>query len=158
MTDATPELAQRIEGLDEATALEAAQLLASALDAAPVGHAAGYEVLDRPLEHREDIAVLCRLLLLTAASIDADTRDLVEESIAGAGRKQLVLGGMELVALSVLVLGALQAFLSRGRTAEDEEISVTTREDGSQEVVIRKSVRYGISGNLAKLLGSVPPQ
>ncbi|MGH3764189.1 MAG: hypothetical protein ACRDS0_05845 [Pseudonocardiaceae bacterium] len=145
-------LLDTIRSLDEAKALEAAQLLASALDAEPVPTPES-PIFAAPLEHRAEVAELCRLVLSVAAT-DPETQDLVEESIVGAGRKQLVLGGLEIVALATLALGALHVCISRGRTAEDETITVERRPDGTETTIIRRSVQYGVSGQLSQLVRS----
>ncbi len=151
MTEQSENLITQIRALDEATALEAAQLLSGALGAQATPTVAGQHVLDRPLEHRDDIGDLCRVLLIVAAS-DAETRELVEESLAGAGRKQLVLSGPELVTLGFEILGALQIFYSKGRTRQVETLTIRKGPDGSEETVIQQTVKYGISAKLADLL------
>jgi hypothetical protein len=157
MTEPTTSgIAHQIEILDEATAVEAARLLAAELGARPATGVTGQDVIDRPLEHRKDIADLSRLLLLVAAT-DPETRPLVVDSLAGAGRKQLVLGGAELLVLAPLALGALQVCLSRGRTREEEIIRFEKKADGSEVTTIRKTVAYGISAKLGAVVRSVIP-
>jgi hypothetical protein len=151
MTDQSENLIAQIRALDEGTALEAAQLLSGALGAQATPTIAGQDVLERPLEHRDDIGDLCRVLLIVAAS-DSKTRELVEESLAGAGRKQLVLSGPELVTLGFEALGALQVFYSKGRTKQEETLTIKKNPDGSEETIVQRTVRYGISAKLAELL------
>ncbi len=147
---ATESLLETIRTLDEPTALEAAQLLAAALEAKPA-YDTESPIFAAPLEHRPEIAEMCRLLLMVAAT-GTESRALTEEAIQGAGRKQLVLGGAEIVALASLAIGALQVYLSGGRTAEEEIMTVERQADGSELTTIRRSVKYGVSGHVGQLL------
>jgi hypothetical protein len=79
----------------------------------------------------------------------------VSESIAGAGRKNLVLGGTELVVIAGLAVNALQICLSKGRTSKVEEITIEQREDGTSVASIHSKVTYGVSARLATLIRSV---
>lgn len=142
----------KIRTIDDATALEAAQLLSVALDAEPASDVASPVILS-PLEHRREVAEMCRLLL-TIAATDPQTRELAAESIAGAGRKHLVLGGMEIVALAALALGALQVCLSRGRQAEESVMTIERQADGTEVTTIRKTVKYGLSSQIGQLVRS----
>jgi len=105
------------------------------------------------MEHRADIVDLSRLLLLAAAT-DPEKQPLVAESIAGAGRRNLILGGAELVIIAGLVLNAIQMCIPRERT---EEFTLEQRPDGSSVTSIRKKVTYRVSGRAAKMVRSIMP-
>jgi hypothetical protein len=111
-----------------------------------------HPVLRSPLEHLEDIEDLARVVLLIAATSDPEEVSL---ALDGAGRRQLVLGGVELVALATLGLGALQVLVTKGRTREVTTETVRDRPDGDREVVKTTETTYGISSQLASLLRGV---
>jgi hypothetical protein len=154
MNDPTTILLGEIEALDDASTAEAAQLLAATLNADASSDILDPDFKDHPMEHRSDIVDLSRLLLM-AAAIDPRTQPLVSESIAGVGRKNLVLGGAELVIIAGLAVNALQICLSKGMTSKVEEVTIEQREDGTSVASIHNKVTYGVSARLATLIRSV---
>lgn len=154
MNDPTTILLGEIEALDDASVAEAAQLLSATLGADAPSDILDRDFKDHPIEHRANIVDLSRLLLMAAAT-DPDTQPLVSESIAGTGRKNLVLGGTELVVIAGLAVNALQICLSKGRTSKVEEITIEQREDGTSVASIRSKVTYGVSARLATLIRAV---
>lgn len=149
-----PDLPAAISALDRSEVLEAAQLLAD--DLGVEGGAAlpplDSPILDRPLGHQDDIEDLARVLLLTAAESDPVA---VRRAIDGAGRRQLILGGAEIVALAVVALGAIQLLTARGRTAEEQVTVIERASDGTETVKVSKRVEFGVSASLGALLRSV---
>ena len=134
----TDALIRTIESLDEARTVEAAGLLASAVGAGPVAGLEPPDLVARPLENRADIVDLCQLALLVAAT-DPDDRELADEAVAGAGRKQLVLGGMEPGIGAAAAISALHICITKGRTSSEELITVTEQPDGTRKsVTVRK--------------------
>jgi hypothetical protein len=148
------ELAARIENLDRAAVYEAAQLLAADLGADPDAVPSQDAILADPLAHQGELEELCRILL--ALELDNDP-PAVAEAIDGAGHKQLVLGGAELIILGVLVLGGLQIVLSRGKTSEEVETTILERNADGKETftTTTRKTKFGISNNTASLLRSL---
>jgi hypothetical protein len=152
MTD----LYARIDGLDRVTAYEAAQLLAVELGADPDVRLVDHEALNEPLAHQDDFENLAKVLLLITADADPEA---VERAIDGAGRKQLVLSGDELIALSVLIVGALQVLMSKGKAGEHVEIVIERDSNGQEKITTKKSIHYyrisvGVAGLLRSLAGA----
>ncbi|WP_328732899.1 hypothetical protein OHT20_32510 [Streptomyces caniferus] len=150
MTD----LHTRVQQLDRPTAYEAAQLLAAELGAEedrPIDH----EIVADPLTHQGDLEDLAKVLLLTTVDIDPGA---VERAIDGAGHKQIVLGGGELILLAYLVVNGIQLIMSRGKKSEHVETVVIERDSNGRERVIikRMDTQYGISGSAASLLRQLP--
>jgi hypothetical protein len=77
---------------------------------------------------------------------------LVEESIDGVGRKQLVLGGLELLIIGGAIITTLHVLISKGKTSEKEHIEVERRPGGVEVVRIERNVEYGISGFLGDIV------
>lgn len=148
------ELAVRIENLDRAAVYEAAQLLAADLGADPDAVPSQDAILADPLAHQGELEELCRVLL--ALALDSDPQ-AVADAVDGAGHKQLVLGGAELIILGVLVLGGLQIALSRGKTSEEVETTVLERDADGKETftTTTRKTKFGISNNTASLLRSL---
>jgi hypothetical protein len=146
----TDELTNRILSLDRAAAFEAAQLLAADLgadidDAQPPDD----PILSDPLGHQDDIEDLSRILLAAAAEVDADA---VSRALDGAGRRQFVLGGLELVVLGTIALEGLRIVLTRGATSEEKTVTVERAPDGSERGITATKRTFGISKGLANLL------
>jgi hypothetical protein len=154
MNDPTTILLGEIEALDDASVVEAAQLLAATLGADPSSDILDPDLKDHPMEHRADIVDLSCLLLMAAAT-DLHTQPFVSESIAGVGRKNLILGGAELVIIAGLAVNALQICLSKGMTSKVEEVKIEQWEDGTSVASIQSRVTYGVSDRLATLIRSV---
>jgi hypothetical protein len=150
MTD----LVARIEGLSREEALEAAKYLSQSLGATPEKATTEKKALqsltDHPFANVEDIEQLARLLLLSAAAVP-ECEDAVRKAVGGAGGKQFILGGAEIVVLSSLALYALQVVITKGKTL-DEKVVTITEEKGKKIVEIRKTVRYGVSAKLSEIL------
>lgn len=150
MTD----LEHRIQQLDRATALEAAQFLAADLGGTTELALPDNEITSDPLAHQEDFENLAKLLLLITSDVDPGA---VEIAIDNTGERQFVLGGAELIMLAVLAISGLQVVFSRGRTSE-ESVTVEERDaDGSVRKITTHKSTYGLSGNLGKLLSSILP-
>jgi hypothetical protein len=141
---------ERIAGLSEAEALEAAQLLFTALGLEP-GKAPDSSVLTDPLAHRVELDSLARVALSLAA-LDEDTAPIVDESIDGAGHKQFVLGGGEILAIAGAIAVLIRAIGARGRSKVDEAITFETKNDEVTSVTIHRTVTYGATDKLADLI------
>ncbi len=143
-----------IEGLTREEAFEATQYLALKV---AEGQSAGERekqflkpFLDHPYANIEEIEQLSRLVLLTAAATDG-YEEAVKSAIEGAGRKQLVLGGPEIVAIATIGLFALHTLLTKGKSSEDEAITIEEK-DGKTSIVIKRKTTYGISDSLGKII------
>jgi hypothetical protein len=145
------DLHTQIRQLDRAIAYEAAQMLAAELGADPDANPIDHEVITKPERHPDDLEDLAKVLLLITADIAPDT---VTSAIDGAGNKQLILSGSELIALAVLVIGGLQVIISRGKASERVEIVYERDSNGEIQVVrIDKTTRYrDISNPVASIL------
>jgi len=116
-------------------------MLAAELGAHPDVSPIDHEAITKPERHPDDLEALAKVLLLITADIDPDA---VTSAIDGAGNKQLILGGAELVALAVLIVGGLQVIISRGKTSEHVEIIVERDSNGEEHIVgIGRTTHYG---------------
>ncbi|MEU0119707.1 hypothetical protein ABZ137_40090 [Streptomyces bobili] len=134
---------QRIAEADDAVVLEAAHLLAAALGNVG-GEAVDTPVLTHPLMHRADFVTLTRVAL-TLAAADEETAFLVDQALDGAGHKQLVLGGAELVAIGIMVSMIVTSLCARGRKEKRERITFERSPDGTEKFTIDTTVSYGSS-------------
>lgn len=143
----------QIERLDRATAYEAAQLLAAEIGADPDVKPVDHPLLSAPLAHQPELEELAKVLLLVVA---ADDQQSVSDAIAGAGHKQIVLGGGELIALAYVLVEGLRLIVARNKVREHVEIVVEHDKDG-QEIVTttKRTTQYGVSGPVASLLRQI---
>jgi hypothetical protein len=149
------DLVTRINELSREQSLEAARYLSVSLgasaDKVAKERSALQPLTEQPYANSADIEALARLLLLSAAA-ESDYRVAVEKAVDGAGVKQFILGGAEIVAISSLALYALQLIITKGKAQTDEAVKIT--EDGGKKTVeVRKTVRYGVGSKLADVLG-----
>jgi hypothetical protein len=155
MNDRT--LIQQVEQLSREQALEAAGFVAEAIteETQPeIGAESRLEsITHQPYERLEEIEQIARLLLMHAATIE-EYHDYVRSAIEGAGKKQVILGGGEIVALAVIALGALQVVLTKGKLYEEKSTEIR-EENGKTFVVIKEVGKYGISGILASILKNI---
>jgi hypothetical protein len=152
MAEETPELITRIQALTREEAMEAALALAQELEASeePHGEAGRFvqAVKTAPLQHIEETEELARVLLVAAAA-DEDFAPTVREILDAIGTRAFILGGLEIVALAGLGVAALHILLSKGRTHENEELTLKFGPNGEvTEMVVRGEVGYGISADL----------
>jgi hypothetical protein len=140
-----------IRELDRPTTLEAAQLLAAELGAETDKPPFDHEILSSPTTHQDELEDLARVLLVAASALDPEA---VDSAVQGAGRKQLVLGGGELVALAYLVVNGLRITLARARKSESTETITIERDDEGHEVVkvVRNNVQYEVAERTTELL------
>src|SRR5215831_2651122 len=125
------DLLNRILTLPRETAIEAARFVAAEV-AGDVSdeevEQSGAWVGEQPFSHVHDVEMLARVLLCVQAASGPDGAARVENAIAGSGRQNLVLGGVEIVALAGLGVIALQVILTRGK-------------------VVDKTMTYGVDSN-----------
>jgi hypothetical protein len=148
-------LANSIEALPRDQALEAARFLAEAMDvtSGESDTKAVEPLTTQPFQNIEEIDQLARLLLLAAAS-DPELEEKVRQAIDGAGHKQFIFGGLEIVALAVLAITALHVVITKGKKSESEKIKIEEKPDGTTVTTIDRKVTYGISAKLAGVLNS----
>ena|ERR1039457_4379945 len=151
------EIFKKIELLSREQVIEAAGFLAKAITEEREPEIAITplikEIADHPYQHLEEIEQIARLLLLNAATMD-DFKPYVRPAIEGAGQKQVILSGGEIVALATIALGALQIVFSKGKTYT-EKITEIREENGKTVVKIKEVAKYGISGVLASILKKI---
>lgn len=148
------DLFKQIEDLTREEALEAAQHIALKISE---GKSAGDReqqflkpFLDQPYANIEEIEQLSRLVLLTAAT-NEDYEEDVKSAIRGAGRKQLILGGGEIIAIASISLVALHMLLTKGKSSEEEVFEIEEK-DGRTTITINRKTTYGISGSLGTMI------
>jgi hypothetical protein len=150
------DLVNSIEKLSREETLEAAQNLALQISPNASPNEREEELLksfiEKPYENIQEIEQLARLVLLTAAA-DSENEEAVRSAIRGAGRKQLILGGAEIVVLATLALFALNLLVTKGKSSERRSVKIE-EEDGKTTFVIENEVSYGISPSLGQLLKS----
>jgi hypothetical protein len=158
MTEEVPELITRIQALTREEAMEAALALAEELDGGdePQGEALRFvqAVKTAPLQHIEETEELARIILVAAAA-DGDLAPTVREILDAIGAKAFILGGLEIVALAALAVGALHVIISKGRKRQKKEITLKFGPNGEvTEMVIHEEVDYGISANLGGIVAA----
>jgi hypothetical protein len=148
------DLIQRIQELSREEALEAAGFVGKELTSASSPSETEKDLLKpltiQPYQNIEELEQLARLMLITGASMP-EFQETIRKAVEGAGQKQFILGGAEIVVLSVLALGALHVIVSKGRESEEEVIKIEEK-DGKTSITIRKKVRYGIGTKLGSIL------
>lgn len=103
---------EKVQQLPAANAIEAAKTVASAIADEPVITEDEFETeFGDPFEHIADMEEFARILLINAAE-RPKYRDLVDTAITNVGKKQLVLGGPELVMLVALGVAALRIMIN----------------------------------------------
>ncbi|HLG82490.1 MAG TPA: hypothetical protein VKY22_15850 [Bradyrhizobium sp.] len=149
------ELVEQIMVLPRETAIEAARFVAAEIAAdAPVDTAekAGAWASATPFSHVEDIETLARLVLVALALGGEEAAARASAAIAGTGRQNVVLGGMEIVALAGLGVIALQILLTRGKVT-DSTMELTKDKNGKPILKIRvKETPVKLSDSLAAVL------
>jgi hypothetical protein len=100
-----------------------------------------------PFEHIDEYENMARILLM-AAAMNPDLIANVENAIAGAGKKQLVLGRAEIALLGGLFLVGLQTVITKGASSRSEIIKYEEDERGKKTITINKKTTYAISSVL----------
>jgi hypothetical protein len=103
-------------------------------------------LIEQPYQNLPEIEQLARLTLM-AAALTPEYENTVRKAVEGAGKKQFILGGAEIVALAIVALAAL------GRTYNSEMI-VIEEKGGKTTTTIRNEATYGISLKLGSVLKS----
>jgi hypothetical protein len=103
---------------------------------------------DEPYQNIAELEQLARMALV-AAALDPMYRSEVEQTLEGLAQKQIILGGAEIVALSIVALGALQVIITRGKTGHTKKTTIT-----DSQIVIEETTTFGLSGNLAGIFKS----
>ena len=148
------DLISKIEGLTREQALEASGFLSRQLAQDSGAGEAERELLApltaQPYRNIEEIEQLARVVLMSAA-LTPEYEEAVRKAVEGAGRKQYIFSGGEIVTLAAICLYALQVVITKGKTGEKETIRLKDK-DGKTSTVIRKEVTYGIGPGLAAIL------
>jgi hypothetical protein len=145
-----------IAKLDDASAIEAAQLLSVEFDIDTNDSRLSGEAAAHGLSE-SDVADLGRLVLLVASR----SSGMIEETadaLAGAGRKQFIIDGDTLTNLIWAFPVVLQILLARGRKSERKVLKLQRKPDGTEVVEIEQDIQFGISGPLSRLLKRSVPQ
>lgn len=150
----TNDLIAKINGLTRDQAIEAAGFVSQSL--------AGDEPIDQnapalkaivaePYSHLPDVEALARLILISAASTEQGAKE-VDQAISGTGRKNLILGGMEIVALAALGVVALRIIVTGGRGRTERTLEVLEK-DGKPYVKMKEVEEpISITSDLAAIL------
>lgn len=150
------ELQQRIEKLTREEVFEAAQFIAQEISEGRLPEEREDEVLkeitEKPFENIDEFENMARILLSVAAETP-DLQDKVEQAIAGIGKKQLILGGAEIIMLAGLFLVGLHIVISRGVSSVSEKTEYEEK-NGKSYVRINKKTTYGISSVLGNIFKS----
>jgi hypothetical protein len=134
------ELLNRVMALPRESAIEAARFVAAEVTGDVPDQQveqAGAWVSKQPFAHVGDVEALARILLCAQALSGAEEAARVERAIAGSGRQNLVLGGLEIVALAGLGVIALQVVLTGGKLVT-EEVTYGEDADGRRTVTVRR--------------------
>jgi hypothetical protein len=148
------ELIDRIHSLTRDQALEAARFVAKSLAGDEPADANIPElkaISEEPYRHLPDVEVLARLVLLSTA-VTPEGAAQVEQAIAGAQRKQFILGGAEIVMLAALAVVALKIVVTKGKGKTTRRIKIRMV-DGEPVVEIEEiQESVSISKDLAAIL------
>jgi hypothetical protein len=87
-------------------------------------------VKEKPFEYLEDVENLSRLILVNAAE-DDEYIELVRNAIENTGKKALILGGAEIVALAFAGVGALRIIMNPVK----KKTKKVKKADGSTEEI-----------------------
>jgi hypothetical protein len=139
--------------LPRETVLEAATFVAEELapDEEPESEATW--VGSQPFTHVGDVEALARLLLIGRALDGPDGLAAVETAIEGSGKKNLVLGGMEIIALAGLGVIGLRMLVTRGRLTEETVQIQQDRKNRRWSAVVKEIEKpISISDELAAVL------
>jgi hypothetical protein len=150
------ELVSLIQSLPREQALEASGFVSRGI----VGNGAAFTseraalepLIEHPYENLPELEQLARLTLVTAAMVP-EYEDLVRNAVEGAGKKQFILGGTEIVALAIVGLGALQVIVAKGRTGTSETITIQEK-DGKTTTTIKNEITYGLGPTLGSILSN----
>jgi len=113
---------QKIQHLSRSHALEAAKYVASIIaDEAILPTSEIADILGDLSEHTDEVEDLSRVILINAA-LQPQYTEIVETAIDNTGKKKLILGGAEIVALAAIVLAALK-ILVNPKSSEEFEYS-----------------------------------
>jgi hypothetical protein len=146
-------LRERIEKLNREQAIEAAQFLSRSLthgqSAGEAENAALTPIKAQPFKYLEEVEQLARIILLSAAATPECEKE-VEKALAGTGQKQIILGGLEIVALAGIGLVALHVIITHGKSKEFVNTEIVSN-DGTK-LKTSKTTEYGISSSLGDIL------
>ncbi|MEV0239391.1 hypothetical protein AB0I06_05550 [Streptomyces sp. NPDC050674] len=107
------------------------------------------EMAEQPYAHLAEIEAVARVAL-TLASLDSDLSADVAAAIDGTGRKQVILGGAEIVTLATLAVVALYIVLTKGKAATHTSVRIEV--DGEHtSIVLDQQVKYGLPAQVAGL-------
>jgi hypothetical protein len=144
--------------LPRETVLEAATFIAEELAPDAESEPEATWVGSQPFTHVGDVEALARFILLGRALDGPDGLAEVEAAIEGSGKKNLVLGGMEIMALAGLGVIALRILVKRGQLTEKTVQMQQDRKTGSWSAVVKEIEKpVSISDELAAVLQSFFP-
>src|SRR5579884_1444307 len=99
------DLIQQIENLSREQALEASSFVSEALVMNTEGGDTEKTILkpliDKPYQNIEEIEQLSRLVLISAA-LTPEYENTVRKAVEGAGKKNFIMGGAEIIVLAVI--------------------------------------------------------
>jgi hypothetical protein len=150
----TQAIIQTINGLSRDQAIEAARLVSRSLvgdEPVDERHPALQAIRDHPHAHLPDLENLARLVLMSMASTIESAAE-VERAIAGVGKKQLSLGGVEIVTLAALGVAALDTIATRDRGQTQETIKFLDRDGNLYAEVEQIEEPIPITPELATIL------
>lgn len=110
-------LIDQINRLPSATAMEAARFVAMEVsgDIEPGDEVVLAPIKKNPDKHYSDVAEMAKSVLVTAAMIP-EYEHIVRDAIGSTGKKNIVLGGTEIIALSAILYMTIRTLLGRGKS------------------------------------------
>jgi hypothetical protein len=145
---------KKINNLNREEALESGQYVALKITAGETVGDREKEILkpltDQPYANIKEIEELTRLVLLAAGT---EGEYDVKTAIEGAGRKQFILGGAEIVVLAGIALLALQTIYNKGKGSETKSFKIE-EENGKVSISFDQKTTYGVSSSLGSILKS----
>lgn len=140
---------QQVQNISSSTAIEAAKIVASSIAEEPLMNEIEFEKeFGDPLSHINEMDQFARLILINAAE-KPEYEYLVQQAIANSGRKQLVLGGMEIIALAAIGLAALRIIVN----PVTKRVIKSTDKDGNK--IVYEEHRNNDTDFLAKLIAKI---
>jgi hypothetical protein len=152
------DIVSRIEQMSREEAFEAIGLIGAYIAPEASDESMAQQSLDQllkqPYANIDELEQLARVTLIGAA-LTPEYEEVTRKAIEGAGQKNFILGGAEIVALSIVALAALHVIVTKGKASESETFAFEEKDGKLVAVSQKKEVKYGISSGLAAALKSV---
>jgi hypothetical protein len=149
-------ITKKIESLTREQALEAASLLNHLIvedNASSFSSENLNKLLENPYQNVAKIEELCKVILI-CAYYTPEYKEDTELILDSVGKKNFILGGTEIVAISTIAVAALHIILTRGKKSHEETMVVDT-ENGKVQSKTVKTEYYSFSDQIGSVIKDV---